>query len=151
MIKVSTKTSGGKRLKAIQAAQKRAMQQMANRIDVGLYATAKYPNGEAVTNVAAQNEFGDGGIPERPFLRPGSRDAMDDVKRHIKQTVDPKRAALTDTEAAQCGEIIKGTIQDTIRKVNAPPNAPATIARKGSSNPLIDTGFMRQSVTYKVS
>ena len=151
MIKASVKLSGGKGYKAIQAAQKRAMQQMANRVDVGFYATAKYPNGEPVTTVAAQNEFGGDGIPERPFLRPGAREGMDAVRKHIKQTVDPKRAALTDAEAAQCGEIIKGTIQREIVKVDDPPNAAATIARKGSSNPLIDTGFMRQSVTYKVS
>ena len=30
-------------------------------------------------------------------------------------------------------------------------NAPSTIAKKGSSNPLIDSGAMRQSVTYSVS
>lgn len=30
------------------------------------------------------------------------------------------------------------------------PNAPATIARKGSSKPLIDTGEMRRSITHVV-
>lgn len=30
------------------------------------------------------------------------------------------------------------------------PNAPATIARKGSSKPLIDTGNLRASFTYQV-
>ena len=30
------------------------------------------------------------------------------------------------------------------------PNAPATIARKGSSTPLIDTGALLNSITYEV-
>ena len=30
------------------------------------------------------------------------------------------------------------------------PNKPATIKRKGSSRPLIDTGHLRQSITSKV-
>ena len=33
-----------------------------------------------------------------------------------------------------------------------PPNAPSTIkAKKGKSNPLIDTGELRKSITYVVS
>jgi hypothetical protein len=31
-----------------------------------------------------------------------------------------------------------------------PPNSPVTIALKGSSKPLIDTGEMRGAVTWKV-
>ena len=33
---------------------------------------------------------------------------------------------------------------------NWPPNSPVTIARKGSSQPLIDTGAMRQAITHVV-
>jgi len=31
-----------------------------------------------------------------------------------------------------------------------PPNAPSTIARKGSSQPLIDTGNLRKSIIYVI-
>ena len=41
-------------------------------------------------------------------------------------------------------------VQEKLTDINSPPNAPATIAKKGSSNPLIDTGGLRQRITYKV-
>ena len=43
--------------------------------------------------------------------------------------------------------------QDVRREITAlrsPANSQATINAKGSSNPLIDSGHMRQSVTYIV-
>ena len=48
------------------------------------------------------------------------------------------------------GAVVAGAIQQSIRDLRDPPNAPATIERKGSSNPLIDTGFMRLSVSWRV-
>ena len=48
------------------------------------------------------------------------------------------------------GNVIQKDIRKKIRDIKTPPNAPSTIARKGSSNPLIDTGLLHQSVTYKV-
>ena len=34
--------------------------------------------------------------------------------------------------------------------ISSPPLAPATIARKGSDKPLVDTGLMRNSITSRV-
>ena len=48
------------------------------------------------------------------------------------------------------GEIARGDIVKSITKLNTPPNAQRTIEQKGSSNPLIDTGFLRANVTFKV-
>ena len=48
------------------------------------------------------------------------------------------------------GEMARGDIVESITKLNTPPNSPKTIALKGSSNPLIDTGFLRANVTFKV-
>ena len=45
---------------------------------------------------------------------------------------------------------IQRDVQRTIRNLSDPPNSPITIHNKKSSNPLIDTGRLRQSVTYKV-
>jgi hypothetical protein len=38
----------------------------------------------------------------------------------------------------------------TITDMKTPANAPSTIAKKGSSNPLIDTGEMRSKVSNEV-
>ena len=43
-----------------------------------------------------------------------------------------------------------GYMQDNLTNGNWKPNAPLTIELKGSSHPLIDTGQMRQSITYVV-
>ncbi|MFN3506212.1 MAG: hypothetical protein ACK4ZU_01965 [Allorhizobium sp.] len=44
----------------------------------------------------------------------------------------------------------QGDIQEEITSLQSPPNAPSTIAQKGSSNPLIETGELRASVAFKV-
>lgn len=42
------------------------------------------------------------------------------------------------------------TMKQIIRGIQTPGNAPATVERKGFNNPLIDTGGMLGSVTWKV-
>lgn len=48
------------------------------------------------------------------------------------------------------GILAQGDVQAEITSLSSPPNSPVTIALKGSSNPLIDTGAMRQAVTWVV-
>lgn len=48
------------------------------------------------------------------------------------------------------GTYVVGRIQARISDGIAPPNAPSTIARKGSSTPLIDTGRLRQAIAVVI-
>ena len=48
------------------------------------------------------------------------------------------------------GEVARGDIVKSINQTNSPANSPITIEAKGSSKPLIDTGFLRANVTFKV-
>lgn len=48
------------------------------------------------------------------------------------------------------GVMIKGDVQKRIAAGVPPPNSPRTIARKGSSTPLIDTGQMRAALDHEV-
>ena len=41
-------------------------------------------------------------------------------------------------------------MQQTIKDLKTPPNAASTIAAKKSSNPLIDTGLLVNTVTFKI-
>ncbi len=50
----------------------------------------------------------------------------------------------------QLGAFFKGKVQKKMVDLSTPANAPSTIKAKGSSNPLIDTGFLRQSIKEKV-
>lgn len=47
----------------------------------------------------------------------------------------------------QAGQYLEGKIVENIRSNMPPPNAPLTIALKGSSSTLIDTGEMMNAVT----
>lgn len=93
-----------------------------------------------------------GPIPERPFLANAMRDnqgkysdGMATAARAILRGEYDMRDALS-----KLGILAQGDVQAEITALSTPPNSPVTIALKGSSNPLIDTGEMRQAVTWKV-
>jgi hypothetical protein len=49
------------------------------------------------------------------------------------------------------GVVASSAVKVYMTELKTPPNAASTIRKKGSSNPLIDTGAMRQSVTHQVA
>lgn len=118
-------------------------------VEVGFFSSARYEDGTPVAAVAAANEFGVG-VPERPFVRPALAAAKRPVDTIIKNSVDPLQMVIEQNVASRIGEQVRNEIIDAITKFTTPANAPATIAAKKSSHPLIDTGLMRASVTYKV-
>ena len=96
-------------------------------------------------------------IPARPVLRPAIAD--DGTKQKIEKLMkDGMEAALLhgDTNKAEQSFHKAGMVgRDACKKWitdggHLAPNAPATVARKGSSKPLIDTGSMVGSITYAV-
>ena len=48
------------------------------------------------------------------------------------------------------GVFCKGLVQEEIVNGGFAPNAESTVRQKGSAQPLIDSGLMRQSVNYVV-
>lgn len=127
-----------------------------NRVKVG------FPAGEAdqdVINRAIWNNFGTGHIPERPFMQNAMRNNRASYKAAMKASAstimeqvalgkrpaDEKRKALK-----RLGIKAQGDIQAEITSLRSPPNAPSTIRQKGSSNPLIDSGEMRNAVAFKI-
>jgi len=91
-------------------------------------------------------------IPERSFMRAG----FDTRKEQLINTAEKllNQAMLLEIEPEVALETIgvqmQTTIQEYLTNVNAPPNHPLTIRRKGSSNPLIDEGRLRSAITYKI-
>jgi len=104
--------------------------------------------------IAAWNEFGteDGHVPERSFLRATIDERAKDIRavqrKALKAVVSGKMDARQGLGVI--GEFVKGAVQQKIVSNVPPPNAPSTIALKGSSMPLVDTGQLRQSITYTV-
>lgn len=88
-------------------------------------------------------------IPPRPWLIPGVQSGKQDIVDTIAHGVS--NDLPLDRVLEQVGAFAVGAVQQYMTDLDTPPNSPYTIARKGSSSPLIDTGALRASVTYKVS
>ena len=157
----TSKVRGGHKIKAIVEKAKRAQRTGVREIEVGFFATARYPevtqgvNGGRrrkpvpVTTVAAAHEYGIG-VPHRPFFSNAIRDAREPLMRELRRKVNPVTMTVDRKLAMRLGLSMQYAVQKSITDLRTPPNSPATVALKGSSNPLIDEGFMRMSVTYKV-
>ena len=101
--------------------------------------------------IAAIHEFGLGGMPQRSFLR----SAFDENKPMINKMGDhivnsAIKGISTETALDQLGNVVQGMVQKKIVDGPFVPNSPATIKRKKSSKPLIDTGHLRQSIRYVI-
>lgn len=113
-----------------------------------------YEDGLTLATIAAVNNFGsaDGKIPERPVLGPAIEKGAPQYQR-LAEVMIPKVLSGETTMRMlleQMGQLAEGHIKQEITDLREPPNAPSTIAAKGSDNPLIDTGAFRQSIRYVI-
>lgn len=109
-----------------------------------------YPNGETLPDVAYVNENGIG-VPARPFLAKAFQLRLDKYRKLLKEA-NRKIFEGKDSDTV-LGLVGEEGLKDVVQQIDDtydPPNSPTTIARKGSSHPLIDTGHMRQQITYRV-
>lgn len=93
-----------------------------------------------------------GSIPARPFLHPGVENSAP-LFTKLAELMIPK--VLTGefamrTLLEQMGNMAESSVKQAITDLKDPPNARSTIAKKGSDNPLIDTGNLRQSIRYVI-
>jgi hypothetical protein len=105
-----------------------------------------------VINKATWNEYGTRNIPERPFMRNAMRINRNKYLRIMRrQGKLILRGEITSTEVLnKLGQLGVSDIVKEINTLMEPPLHPSTIAAKGSSKPLIDTGEMRAAVTYEI-
>lgn len=91
-------------------------------------------------------------IPERSFLRSGYDENIDTISKKIEEMVPDVIAADVDPKVFMdaIGMEFAGLIQKKMRDLKDPPNSQMTIERKGSSNPLIDTGRLVGSIRHEV-
>lgn len=106
----------------------------------------------SVAQVALFQEYGTEDIPARSFLRKAvfsNRKAIGAVARREVQAavLDKKTPAQA---LAAVGQFTADKIADRIRSGNFKALAPSTIARKGHSRPLIDSGLMLKSISWAV-
>ena len=91
-------------------------------------------------------------IPPRPFIK----NAWDANKGKYKQMVFDGLKDICNGDSTarkflnKLGTTCVKDMREEAVKLKNPPNAPLTIANKGSENPLVDTGEMIRKVTYKI-
>lgn len=142
--------TGGNKTKAHLVAIAKAVSN-AQGVRVGFLEGSTYPNGTPVGMVAAIQNYGapSRGIPPRPFFS----NMIADKSPGWGATAAALMKA-NDYDAYRVmrlmGEGIRGQLQQSIRDTNAPPLAPATVARKGFDKALIETGHMLNSADYEV-
>lgn len=113
--------------------------------------TNAYKDGTDLIDVAAFNEFGTSDIPARPFMRQSfesHEDKLEAAGRRANNAL--ARGDSVEQVLKRTGVAAKGLIQKEIREGEFVPNKPSTVSKKGSDQPLIDTGHMRQSVQYVI-
>ncbi len=104
--------------------------------------------------VAAYNEFGApaANVPQRSFIRATVDAKKPEIQaaqgRVAKQVLAGKITFHQGLE--QIGAKVVGLMKQRIAAGIPPENAESTIARKGSSKPLINFGQLRGAITYEV-
>ena len=122
-----------------------------SEIHVGFQGDETYEDGTSLAEVATYNELGTSDIPARPFMR----QSFENHESELQAACDMANNVLNgggtaETALKQLGAFTVGLVQDEIVNGGFEPNAESTIAKKGSAQPLIDTGTMRQSVNFVI-
>jgi hypothetical protein len=106
-----------------------------------------------IATYAAANEYGTEHIPSRPFMRSTADSNADkyaaELQRLMERVIVTGKGtpvgALTRVGLMHRNDLIKA-----ITSWTSPPNAPATIERKGTDAPLRDTGTMQRAIAVEV-
>lgn len=129
------------------------------RLEIGIFGEDD-GSGKSYVMIANVHEFGvviskpSGNIviPERSFMR----STFDEKEREWAKFMEGRLRKVLNFDMTveqmyeQVGAKAASDIQRKIRDLDTPPNAESTIEKKGSSNPLIDSGDMRRRITWKV-
>lgn len=154
--KVKARGPGMKRVKQIAAS-------LSKPIKVGTLAKAGTHKSDArsglsVAEIAFWNEYGtrrpDGSvhIPERPAFREAATElAGKPAQMFIRGQLSQATTAAATTQALErIGLYAQSVVRRHLVDLKDPPNAAVTVLRKGSTNPLVDTGQLVRSISYEV-
>lgn len=123
-------------------------------VEVGILATegdAEKGPGLTLFEVAEQHEFGFG-VPERSFIRAFFDENEDEVRKMLVKHM-PDTLGKSDKKEVmhKLGIWLVAKCQTRIRAHIEPALSPMTVQLKGSSTPLIDTGQLWTSISYRTS
>ena len=133
------------------------------KIEIGIIGEERHSDKSDITvlAIARIHEFGatvtdkngrNMNIPQRPFIRGTVDNRQPDINEQVEkilvQILERDIPVMTGLEAL--GLMLEGITKDYLTDSKIPDLKAETIRRKGSSNPLIDTGKLRDSITYRV-
>jgi hypothetical protein len=122
-------------------------------IRVGVLQSAPTEGGEStITVVAAAHEYGTATIPQRSFIGRTMDQKREQLGELQAQAIDAVLAGEKTAEqaAGAVGAVAASMVQATIRSNVPPPLKPETVARKGHSRTLIDSGQLLRSIQHEV-
>lgn len=129
---------------------------------VGWFGGNMHPSGIPTAQVAQLNErghrngpgsmFPGTNTPPRPFMRVGFvPKSLELLPTFIPMVNQVAMGTLTWTKVhEQMGVKLKSTLQDVIEAWSTPPNSPTTVELKGKNDPLIESGWMLDTVQSRV-
>lgn len=88
-------------------------------------------------------------IPPRPFMQQASTNNTNKWVKIISKSLNEDKMNINKTLNI-VGQVIANDITETIEEGNFIENSHRTIAIKGTSTPLVDTGNMAKSVNWEV-
>lgn len=110
-----------------------------------------YEDGSSIIDVAIRNNYGIG-VPRREFMKIAKEKWVKFIEESFKDLQEDIIEGKIDYDdflkvmGEQGAEFVRKSIVD----LRNPPNAPSTIAQKGSDNPLVDSGDLSKAATYEV-
>lgn len=129
-------------------------------VDIGLIADKVgdkvYGDGQSVLEVGFSHEYGVGQKHKRSFIRMPVKVHHKDIGKFILKEFEKISEGKQTAEKAigrigvKVTNIIKGAFR-TNGYGNWEPDSAYTIERKGSSQTLVDTGMLRNSITWRIN
>lgn len=117
-------------------------------VKVGVLDNSKYPDGTSVATVAFKNEYGYKNIPSRPFFRQTIKEQRE---AWSNLAINGIRAGYSiEKVMGLVGSQMQTDVQFSILTWSVPPNAPYTIAKKGTNSPLRESLLMHDSIKYEI-
>lgn len=91
-------------------------------------------------------------LPQRSYMRSTVDEKGAEIQEFALKQARLIRDGAIDKEIAlnKIGLFVVSKIKEKIVDLKDPPNKPATIKRKGSSNPLVDTGRLTDSISHRL-
>ena len=105
-----------------------------------------------LVDIALYNELGTSTIPSRPFLAQTVQMHEEEIKEMAATEISQTLIGKKDSQQAfnAIGEDVRQKVQNRINEGQFVPTAPSTIKHNGHDRPLIDTGTMRDNISYTI-